>query len=316
MFQQQINDQTGADDLNKVADPNVDPANLNTDPNAPDNGDAGSDDVDIRELINSQTGFNIELEFDGTVDSVVNYVKEANKLSVDQVYNDIQQNFPMIYEMLEIAYNGGNLNEVVSRYAQFAVNDIYATEIAPDNVTMQKEMFFRFNKEQNPLMNDRIIAEIADKMVNDGTLLDEVTKIQNFVLQDRHQNQQRILAEERQYQMQIAEQVKHAQQNILDVVQKGQLGRFGIPKQDTNGFLQHLDGVIGWTNEGRPYVAQYLDEGDALADEYYRFKKGDLSKIVEQQVKHQMVVNLKNKASNFKNDAKQNSAKTDNPFQQ
>jgi hypothetical protein len=284
------------EDLSKQIDEQLE--NNPTDPIEPQEGQTQEEQAEESALVllNRTLGLDYNKDtFEGTLDDIVDYIKYANETAANNIYKTLEEEQPEIYQLLQLAYKGANVRELLTQYAEYERGDIFSYEVPQDNVNLQKQVITSYLKATNPVMSDMVINATLQNMEDSGLLYEEATKIHKYVNDQRNEQKMAFMQEQERKREQVLSVVTDHINKIDTAISSGKIGDFSIPKEDSEGFKEFLADNIGWTQDGVPFVAYTLDPSN-LANEYYRYKKGDLSRIIQQQVKNQQVLKLQQKA--------------------
>jgi hypothetical protein len=245
--------------------------------------DEGEDPRVFWEKVNQLTGLAVDVDY-GTVDplspqGVALREKALVEKSIEDFVSRLEENYPEVYEALEYAHAGGNIEDLFKGekdYSKITINDDDA-----DHAKIILEEYYKQRGITNSARVKRMIA--ADEESEEG-----VVKVAQAALAEMREHQEGQRKAEIQEQLEIAKQVKEQDQKFVksldDLIGSGQLATFKIPStKEAQEFRNFVRQHIQRDGKGGYVFVTPLDQGNLerqLQAEYFRFKKGDLESLI------------------------------------
>jgi hypothetical protein len=252
------------------------------------------------------TGISLDVDFGevhpDTPEGVAMYVEASRDNAVAEFEELLKEKAPNAYKAMLIESDGGDP-------AKFFVNSdsnvspYIGIEIKEDNTKLQEDIVIASFKEQG--YNDEHINIIVQNYKDSNKLheasLDSQKRLKESDDKRREEYEKSVTASKAE---QVEQQTKFIR-GLEEVVDKGVLGDFQIPKADKEAFVKHiLPNIqhVGGDNFMlvKPIASENLS--DLLQSEFFSFKGGNLEKLVKRKVGTEKTKSLRRKISKDKKD--------------
>lgn len=236
-------------------------------------------------------------------------VKEA---ALDTFLTEIETKYPQAFKALKYAYNGGDISEL---FTQTLARDYSKVELKDGDDALAKEILKEYYKSKG-VKNDIKISKMiaADEDSEAGIVGEAKTALEELKAEQAEANNKVLEEQERK----AAEGRKRDQVLIAavdEVLDSRQLSSFKIPdRAEATQFKQYVFNNIRRTGDGKYELATPVDQSNlekVLQYQYFQFKKGDLSKIIQQKAQTETVKRLKLRLQNEQSKTKKNTQQED-----
>lgn len=234
------------------------------------------------EEVSKITGTELEVEY-GDIDPVSPQGAALREKAVaEKAINDfvarLEDEYPSVYQALQYAHAGGDVRELYQGdkdYSKIVVND--------DDEDHAKVLLAEYysRKGFNDVRAKRMIA--ADAESEEGLVGTAKAALAEMVQEQAEDRQAKLQAQQAAAQAQRQQDQKFLK-SVNDLLAAGRLDSFSIPKQETGQFLDFLKGSLQRDEDGGYLIVTKVDPSQLekqLQAEYFKFKKGDLSKLVQ-----------------------------------
>jgi len=201
---------------------------------------------------------------------------------VDNFLEELSNKFPQVYRALEHANNGGNPADL---FTQTTARDYSKVELKEGDDTLAKEILREYYKSRGVKSDEKINKLIEADEDSTGGLIAEAKNALSELTEEQEEEKAEILENQRRK----AEEEKK-RDNILvtaidEVLETRKLGSFKIvDRAEAKAFREFVHSNL--RRAGDKYqLATTIDPSNLesiLQYQFFQFKKGDLTKIVQQ----------------------------------
>jgi outer membrane biosynthesis protein TonB len=233
--------------------------------------------------------------------------KAVREAALDSWLEEIEERFPQVYRALVHANNGGNVAEL---FTQTTSRDYSKVVLKEGDDTVAKEILRDYYKSKGVKNEDKLRKLIETDEDSENGLIAEAQSALEELQAEQEEQKVAIIEEQRKK----ADEQKKKDQILItaidDVLESRQLHSFKIPDRvEANQFRKFLMDNVRRTGEGKYELATPLDQSNLetiLQYQYFQFKKGDLSKIIQQKAVTEQAKKLKLKLRSEQDKTKKN----------
>lgn len=245
--------------------------------------EGGQDNAEVAEesiyaTLNKQLG--VEYDFsdieDDSYEGLARYVKKTNDLTTQSIYNQLRNDFPDLYELIQIGYQQGDVKQAIRELAnvgsQLQVGE--DTQIQKNIVAEDMRMSGYFTENE--------IQQRLETLEDEGKLLGKATELAERMNSSIKAQQDEILNKQKQA---IEYRDAKADENLKglkSIIDGGILNTVRIPDTVKDAFYNYiLNEGLEVDDRGNIYKVHKIAGIEDLQRELYVFSKGNLDKMVE-----------------------------------
>lgn len=249
-------------------------------------GDAEENEEDVSrvfyEKVQSITGVEVEVDYTGVDPISPQGVALREKALVEKTIDDfierLAEHYPAVHRALEYAHAGGDIADLFRSEKDFSKVTIADDDEAHARLVLQD--YYQAKGITNEGRIKRMID--ADAETDEGIVKVAQSALAEMVAEQNAQNQQKLVKAQQEQ-----EQARQSDQRFLgaisDLVKGGKLDTFKIPQSETQEFFQYVRQRVQRDGKGGYLLVSQLDPTQLekqLQAEYFKFKKGDLDKLI------------------------------------
>lgn len=263
------------------------------------------------EEVDKITGQAVEVDY-GDIDpltpqGVALREKAVREAALDSWLEEIEERFPQVYRALVHANNGGNVAEL---FTQTTSRDYSKVVLKEGDDTVAKEILSDYYRSKGVKNPDKLRKLIETDEDSENGLIAEAQAALEELQAEQEEQRVAIIEEQRKK----ADEQKKKDQILItaidDVLESRQLHSFKIPDRvEANQFRKFLMDNVRRTGDGKYELATPIDQANLetiLQYQYFQFKKGDLSKIIQQKAVTEQAKKLKLKLKSEQDKTKKN----------
>lgn len=277
----------------------------------PDDEPDGDDAEKFFEEVEKLSGTGVEVDY-GDINplspqGVVLRDKAIKQQALDSFLEEIENKFPQAFKALQHAYHGGDIAEL---FTQTTGRDYTKIELKEGDDALAKDILKEYYKSRGVKSEARINKMIEADEDSENGLVKEAQTALAELKEEQEQSTAKVLEQQKQ---KAAERQKKDQilvSAVDEVLETKKLGSFRIQdRQEAADFKKYILSSIRRTNDGNyelatPVMANELEK--QLQYFYFQFKKGDLSKIIQQKAATENAKKLSLKLANEQSKTKRN----------
>ena len=247
------------------------------------------------EDVEKLTGEKVEVDFGDievdTPEGAAMYAKAFRDKGLEEFEKQLEKNYPREYKALQLAAEGINPSVL---YETKQTTSYSGIQIDEKNIEQQKEIYIAALKRRG--LPEEDILELLKLNQDTGKLLDksksslsELQKKEGEEEKGRQEKANELLEKKSTL---AGEMVR----NIDSIIGKGQVGNLVIPESDKKALSNLLGQTIQIHDDGSFYLTKKISKENLeqeIQAEYFKMKKGDLSKLVERKAKTEVTNRLK-----------------------
>lgn len=202
----------------------------------PDSGKPGDgDDPTIIELVQTSLGYDVDGQFDNSVDGVTDYVKQAIPVAAKEMVNQIFEEYPEAKNLIDHLAKGNSLETFME---ESKVPDYFTMEVndTDENIQVQREIMKAQFENAGVEDADSLISNLEENGKLQASAASALEKMQS-------QYKNVIEAKKEQEIAQAAAQAEAAKKQwneVKSMVDTGQLGTIKIPASKQGAFWDYL----------------------------------------------------------------------------
>jgi hypothetical protein len=257
-------------------------------------GEQATEGSNFWEEVAKITGTEVEVDYGG-VDPISPQGAALREQAVaEKAISDfvsrLQDEFPAVYQALEYAYAGGDPRELYQ-----TEKDYTKVQIAEGDEDHAKALLNEYYQRKgfNESRAKRMIAADAE---SDEGLVGTAQAALTEMQQEQEEERQETLARQQLAAKKQKEQDVKFLSSVDSLISSGTLGTFRIPKAEAQEFSKFVRGSLQRNGDQGYLLVTPIDQAQLekqLQVEYFKFKKGDLSKLIQVKATTQATENLK-----------------------
>lgn len=207
-------------------------------------------------------------------------VREA---ALDSFLSEIEEKYPRAYQALKYAYSGGDIAEL---FQQTLARDYSKVELKDGDESLAKEILKEYYKSKGVKSEERIAKMIAADEETEAGLVSEAKAALDEMKSEQEEARTKALEEQERKAAETRKKNQVLIAAVDEVLESRNLGSFKISdKAEAKQFKQYVLGSIQRTADGKYNFVTPIDQSNlekVLQYQYFQFKKGDLSRIIQQ----------------------------------
>lgn len=239
-------------------------------------GDDGEENLGIIQELSSTLGYEVEGEFDESIEGIANYTKAvAGKMASQQV-GELFEKFPDAYHFIKHLAQGGKKEDFLNASTTPAFLDSDLTKASDDTLkTVIKQSLTAQG------FDEESIEETLEDYEDTGLLKKQGTIAQRF-LKKHYEKENTLKEQQRQKEIEVQEQEAQKTANtIREIITKGELGgNFKVPEAEKKAFASWMFGADKDGKTKRDLEREAMSLEEKLALEYLFYRKFKLDDIV------------------------------------
>jgi hypothetical protein len=252
------------------------------DPEQSEEEDEAQDQQQFWQEVSKITGVELEVEY-GEIDplspqGVAMREKALGEKVIDDFLGRLEEEYPAVYQALQYAHAGGDVRELYQEDKDYS--KIVIQDDDEDHAKLVLSDYYQ-RKGFNEARAKRMIA--ADGESEEGLVATAKAALAEMVEEQTADRQSKLEEKQRAAQAQRQADQKFLT-SISSLIESGKLDSFRIPdKKEAAQFMQHLRGSIQRDGQGGYLLVTPVDSTKLekqLQAEYFKFKGGDLSKLI------------------------------------
>lgn len=209
--------------------------------------------------------------------------KAIKELALDSFLEEVESKFPQAYKALQHAYAGGDITEL---FTQTTGRDYTRVELKEGDEVLSKQILGEYYKSKGVKSETKIAKLIEADEDSEGGIVKEA----QTALAELKEEQEAATAKLLDKQKNAAAEQKKKDQILVaavdEVLESKKLGSFRImDRQDAVEFKKFVLGSVRKSADGNYELATPINTAtleQQLQFAYFQFKKGDLTKIIQQ----------------------------------
>lgn len=249
------------------------------------------DDAPISSQISEVLGYELENEYDDTVEGLTEYVRDISQEVAENQIQDLFEQFPEVQKHLDFVLAGGESNQFFE--AHNPQNDFGNLELSEKDTMTQKAVLSQYFQYKGH--DQAFIQDMLDDYEDSGKLFDKANLAKSSLAEVQDQQRQEL------HQQQLAEfEQREAAQaefwdGVADTLEQGrEFAGIKIPDRDKSTFFDYISAPVddtGRTQRDADYSEAPMDI--KLAMDYLMFSGFQLEDIISTKAKTESARNLR-----------------------
>ena len=251
------------------------------------------EDATIADQISNVLGFEMEHEYDDTVEGLTEYVKDmAQEVAEDQI-EDLFRQFPEVQQHLDYVLAGGDSGQFFQAYnPQLDYGNLRVEE---GDIGVQKALLAQyFETKGHP---EAFIEEMLNDYEDSGKLFSKAQVAQQELAAIQDQQRQQMFEMQQEEYAQFQEEQEEFWGSVADVIEGGNsFGGVTIPDVEKANFFEYISAPVneeGQTQRDIDYAESDMDI--KLAMDYLLYSGFDLEGIINTKARTQSARNLRDR---------------------
>ena len=249
------------------------------------------EDATIADQISNVLGFEMEHEYDDTVEGLTEYVKDmAQEVAEDQI-EDLFRQFPEVQQHLDYVLAGGESGQFFQAYnPQLDYGNLRVEE---GDIGVQKALLAQyFETKGHP---EGFIEEMLNDYEDSGKLFSKAQVAQQELAAIQDQQRQQMFEMQQEEYAQFQAEQEEFWGDVADVIEGGNsFGGVTIPDVEKANFFEYISAPVneeGQTQRDLDYAESDMDI--KLAMDYLLYSGFDLEGIINTKARTQSARNLR-----------------------
>jgi len=249
------------------------------------------EDITIADQISSVLGFEMDSQYDDTVEGLTEYVKDISQEIAEDQIQDLFQQFPEVQRHLDYVLAGGESEQFFEAYNPSAD---YGNFSLTENDTMSQKVILQ-QYFQMKGHDDQFINEMLEDYEDSGKLYSKANIAKDSLAQVQAQQREEMMAQQQAQFEQREQEREEFWDGVADILEDGrEFGGISIPDRDKATFFDYISTPVD--DSGR--TQRDIDYSDAdmeikLAIDYLMFSGFNLSDIIDTKAKTASARNLR-----------------------
>ena len=251
----------------------------------------GAEDLTIADQISNVLGFEMESQYDDTVEGLTNYVKDISQEIAEDQIQDLFEQFPEVQRHLDYVLAGGDSQQFFEAYNPSAdYNNFNLTE----NDTMSQKVILQ-QYFQMKGHDDQFINEMLEDYEDSGKLYSKANIAKDSLAKVQAEQREEMMAQQQAQFEQQEQEREEFWDGVADILEEGrEFGGISIPDRDKANFFDYISAPVD--DSGR--TQRDIDYSDAdmeikLAIDYLMFSGFNLEDIINTKAKTASARNLR-----------------------
>lgn len=265
-------------------------------------GDEGEDGVNPREFfeeVERITGFQVELE-DTDIDlstpqGVAAREKVLREQAVDGFLEELKDSHPKVYQAMQYAYSGRDISDLFSTVGN--QRDYSKVEIQDGDDELARQVLREYYQSKGVKNESKLKNLILTEEESEEGLVGAAKAVVKELSDQQEADRQTKLEQASREQAEQKRRDRAFVSAIDDIVDSGKVSTFKLAgNREISDFKKFLVGSIQRTTDnGYAFVTpvESRDLEKQLQYEYFRFKNGDLSKLIQVKAESENAKKLK-----------------------
>lgn len=250
-------------------------------------------DLPISNQISEILGYELENEYDDTVEGLTEYVRDISQEVAEAQIQDLFEQFPEVQQHLDYLLAGGDSGQFFE--AHNPQNDFSNLHMSEKDTMTQKAVLAQYFQYKGH--DQAFIQDMLDDYEDSGKLFDKASLAKNSLAEIQQAQREQMQAE----QMKIYEE-REAQREafwdgVADTLEQGrEFAGIRIPDSDKSNFFEYISAPID--DSGRTQRDIDYSEADMdikLAIDYLMFSGFNLEDIISTKAKTESARNLRDR---------------------
>lgn len=256
--------------------------------------DEGSDeDLDVISEIAQTLGFEVDGEYDDSVDGLTNFVRDMGQQIAESQLQALFEQFPQVQKHLDYVMSGGNSAEFLQVYNP--QTDFSAIEIDRDDVDIQRAVLGHYFISKGH--DTDFVDEILDTLESNGKLYQKAHTAKEELAEYQEAQRQEIVRKQQAAFEAQKEQTLQFWDEVANTIEQGNVfAGVRIPDRQKARFFEYISEPIGPNGETQRDLDYAEAEIEAkLALDYLVFNGFNLNNIIETKAKTKSTESLREK---------------------
>jgi len=275
--------------------------------------DESEDSIKFFEEVEKLTGQELDVDYGDTdpltPEGVALREGAVRKAALESFLEEIETKYPKAYKALQFAYDGG---DVADLFKTTASRDYSKVEIGDKDTGLAKEILKEYYQLRGVKSDARLAKLLAEAEDSEEGLVAEAKGVLAELKEDQSKAEAKVVEEQKQKADKQKKRDQILASAISDIVETDKLGTFKIggPREQAE-FRKFVIGNVRRTEDGGYEFASEIDDTNLeklLQFQYFQFKKGDVSKLVQIKAATENAKRLKLRLANEKAKGKKGSS--------
>lgn len=238
------------------------------------------------EEVNRITGLEVDVDYKGvdpiSVQGIALREKAIVEKTLDNFFTELQDKHPKVFQAMQYAHAGKDITDL---FESVAKRDYSKIEIKDDDEDLAREILKEYYKSKGIKNEARLKTLIEAEEIEEGGLIKAGKAVVAELAAEQAKEQETKLERAKAEKAEQTRRDKAFVGAIGEIVDTGKLSNFKLTgKTEANEFKNFLLGNIQRTADGGYLFTTKVDQANLekiLQYEYFKFKQGDLSKLIQ-----------------------------------
>lgn len=254
--------------------------------------DNDNQEASFYESLNKLIGYEVEGEFDESVEGVAEYAKAIGQRMAEEEVRDLFESFPDVKEYLQFRLNNGD----PAKYFETKYGEDYSKyAVTEEDVTTQETIVRKY------LVNDGYKEDQINEIIKDykdtGLLYKQAKRLAEKLTESQKYKKEELLVKQAEEARLAEEKRQEMVSEINSTIDKGTLHNIVIPEKDRKDFKAWLLQPDQRGQTKRQATMSQMSIQQKLELEYLAFKGFDLKDLVRKEAANTKIEFLKKGAA-------------------
>lgn len=251
------------------------------------------EDLLIADQISNILGYELENEYDDTVEGLTEYVRDISQEVAEAQIQDLFQQFPEVQQHLDYVLAGGDSGQFFE--AHNPQNDFSNLSMSEKDTMTQKAVLSQYFQYKGH--DQAFIQDMLDDYEDSGKLFDKANLAKNSLAEVQQQQREAMYEQQMEVYEQQEAQKEAFWDGVADTLEHGkEFAGIRIPDADKSTFFEYISAPIdesGTTQRDADYSEADMDI--KLAIDYLMFSGFNLEDIISTKAKTESARNLRDR---------------------
>jgi len=250
-------------------------------------------DLPISNQISDILGYEIENEYDDTVEGLTEYVRDISQEVAENQIQELFEQFPEVQRHLDYVLAGGESDQFFQ--AHNPQNDFGNLPMSEKDTMTQKAVLSQYFQYKGH--DEAFIQDMLDDYEDSGKLFDKANLAKDSLAQVQQQQREEMFQQQQEQYQQQEEQREQFWDGVANTLEEGrEFAGIRIPDRDKSNFFEYISAPAD--DDGRTQRDIDYSEADMdvkLAIDYLMFSGFQLEDIIATKAKTESARNLRDR---------------------
>lgn len=250
----------------------------------------GFDNNIVSEIANT-LGFELNGEYEETVDGLTNFVRDMSQQAAEEQLQGLFEQFPEVQKHLDFVMAGGDSSQFLQTYSP--QTDFAAIELGENDTQIQRAVLGQYLQAKGHDME--FINDTLDTFEDNGKLFGKAQVAKNELAKYQEQQRVQLIEQQRQVWEQQQQQQQEFWNGVADKIESGnEFAGIQIPDKQKSRFFEYISQPVGPNGETqRDLDYQQSDMDIKLAIDYLMYSGFKLDDVINKKARTRSAQSLR-----------------------